>query len=242
MNRPLLDKVALVTGASRGIGYAAARAFAEAGAHVIAVARTIGGLEELDDEIKAQGGAATLVPLDLRDGEGIDRLGAEIYKRWGRLDILLGNAGQLGTITPVSHIEPKVFDEVMAVNVTANWRLLRSLDPLLQQSRAARVLFMSSGAAHNPRPFWGAYSISKAALETLAVTYARETEHTAIKTLLINPGPLRTAMRAKAIPGENPETLKKPQDLAPHLVALSADTMQQSGVLWDFPSRSFITI
>jgi len=242
MARALEGKIALVTGASRGIGYAAAKAYGAAGAHVIAVARTVGGLEERDDEIKAAGGSATLVPLDLKDGAAIDRMGHAIYERWGKLDILLANAGILGSITPVGHISPKEFDDVMAVNVTANWRLVRSLDPLLRQSDAGRALFVSSGAARNRRPYWAAYTMSKAALEALAVTYAKETEKTAIKTLLINPGPLRTAMRAKAIPGEDPATLKTPADLAPHLVALSGSALAESGRLWDFPSQSFMDV
>jgi len=242
MMRSLEGKIALVTGASRGIGYAAAKAYGAAGAHVIAVARTVGGLEELDDEIKAAGGSATLVPLDLKDGAAIDRMGHAIYERWGKLDILLANAGILGSITPVGHISPKEFDDVMAVNVTANWRLIRSLDPLLRQSDAGRALFVSSGATRNRRPYWAAYTMSKAALEALAITYAKETEKTAIKTLLINPGPLRTAMRAKAIPGEDPATLKTPADLAPHLVALSGSALAESGRLWDFPSQAFMDV
>lgn len=242
MERPLEGRIALVTGASRGIGYAAAKAYAAAGAHVIAVARTVGGLEELDDAVKAEGGSATLVPLDLRDGDGIDRLGAALYERWGRLDILLANAGILGTITPVGHIEPKVFSDVIAINVTANWRLIRSLDPLLRRSDAGRALFVSSAAVRNLRPYWAAYSMSKAALEAMAITYAKETERTSVKTLLVNPGPLRTAMRAQAIPGEDPATLKTPADLAPHLVALSGPGMTKSGLLWDFPTSSFVNV
>ncbi len=242
MSKPLENKVALVTGASRGIGYAAAKAYAEAGAHVIAVARTVGGLEELDDDIKALGGSATLVPLDLTDGDGIDRMGAAIYERWGKLDVLLGNAGILGGITPVAHLDPKDFDKVIQVNITANWRLIRALDPLLRLSEAGRALFISSGAARNRRPFWGAYSMSKAALEALAITYAKEMEKTPVKVLLVNPGPLRTAMRAKAMPGENPDSLKKPSDLAPHLVKLSLPEIDKTGMLWDFPSKSFLQI
>lgn len=242
MSLSLEGKIALVTGASRGIGYAAAKAYAAAGAHVIAVARTVGGLEELDDAIQSSGGRATLVPLDLRDGPAIDRLGGEIYKRWGRLDILLANAGVLGTITPLSHLEPKVFDEVMATNVTANWRLIRSLDPLLRQSDAGRALFISSGAAHSCRPYWGAYAMSKAALEVMALVYSRETANTPIKTIVINPGALRTAMRALAAPGEDPATLKTPADLAPHLVELGGSTTDKSGVLWDFSTLGFTAL
>ncbi len=179
MTSPVLKgRIALVTGASRGIGRATALELAKAGAHVIAVARTVGGLEELDDEIRAAGSAATLVPIDLKDFDAIDRLGAAVLERWGKLDILVGNAGMLGPLSPLGHVEPKAFDEVMAVNVTANWRLIRSLDPLLQASDAGRALFVSSGAAHKTMAYWGPYSISKAALQALAMTYAAETQRT----------------------------------------------------------------
>ncbi len=201
MTLPLANRIAVVTGASRGIGRAAALALAEAGAHVIAVARTAGGLEELDDAIKAKGGAATLVPLDLKDSAGIDRLGAAIYERWGRLDMLFANAGILGTITPLAHLDPKVWDEAMAVNVTANWRLIRSLDPLLRLSDAGRALFVSSGAARSCRAYWGPYSVSKAALEALVRTYAEEVRKTPIRVAAIDPGRTRTAMREQAMPG-----------------------------------------
>ena len=214
MTKPLDGRIALITGASRGIGRASAIALAEAGAHVILVARTVGGLEETDDEIQKAGGNATLVPLNLRDFDAIDRLGASIYERWGKLDALLGNAGVLGQLTPLAHLEPKTFQEVMEVNVTANWRLIRSLDPLLRQSDAGRVLFVTSGAARKHIPFWGAYAMSKSALEILALTYAVECEPTNIKVNLLNPGPMRTLMRKKAMPGENPEDLVKPEDMA----------------------------
>ena len=213
--KPSLEgRIALVTGASRGIGRASAIALAKAGAHVILVARTVGGLEETDDEIQKAGGSATLVPLNLRDFDAIDRLGASIYERWGKLDALLGNAGVLGQLTPLAHLEPKTFQEVMEVNVTANWRLIRSLDPLLRQSDAGRVLFVTSGAARKHVPFWGAYAMSKSALEILALTYAVECEPTNIKVNLLNPGPMRTLMRKKAMPGENPEDLVKPEEMA----------------------------
>ncbi len=216
--RPLAGRIAVVTGASRGIGYHAAKTFGVAGAHVVAVARTVGGLEELDDEIKAAGGTATLVPLDLKDSPGIDRLGAAIFERWGRLDLLLANAGILGQLSPLGHVAPKVWDDVMAVNVTANWRLLRSLDPLLRQSEAARAIFMTSGAADGENPFWGPYAVSKAALEALASTYAAENRKTRIRVALVNPGAVRTAMRAQAMPGENPETLPHPSEIAARLL------------------------
>src|SRR5256885_10678331 len=174
MTPPLAGKIALVTGASRGIGYAAALALARAGAHVVALARTVGGLEELDDAIRAAGSAATLVPLDLKDCEGIARLGAALNERYQRLDILIGNAGVLGPLSPLGHVEPKAWDDVIAVNVTANWRLIRAMDPLLHRSDAGRVVLLTSGAASKAFAYWGPYSSSKAALEVLARTYAAE--------------------------------------------------------------------
>lgn len=218
MTRPMEGRLALVTGASRGIGRAAAIALAKAGAHVICAARTVGGLEETDDEIQKAGGTATLVPINLRDFDAIDRLGASIHERWGKLDAFLGNAGVLGALTPLAHIEPKTFTEVMDVNVTANWRLIRSLDPLLRGSDAGRVLFITSGAARKHNAYWGAYAVSKAALESMALTYAVECSVTNIKVNLLNPGPLRTAMRKKAMPGEDPMSLRTPDDLAPKIV------------------------
>jgi NAD(P)-dependent dehydrogenase (short-subunit alcohol dehydrogenase family) len=220
MNKVMEGRIALITGASRGIGRAAALALAQAGAHVILVARTVGGLEEADDEIQKIGGTATLVPMNLRDGDAIDRLGASIFERWGRLDAFLGNAGVLGQLTPLAHLEPKTYQEVMEVNVTANWRLIRSLDPVLRQSEAGRVLFVTSGAARKHTPFWGAYAVSKAALESLALTYAAECETSRIKVNLLNPGPMRTAMRKKAMPGEDPATLPDPEDLTPRIVEM----------------------
>lgn len=229
MPQPLANRIALVTGASRGIGREAAKALAAAGAHVIALARTVGALEELDDEIKALGGSATLVPLDLKDFAALDRLGASIFERWGRLDAFLGNAGVLGTLTPLAHLKPKIFQEAMDVNVTANWRLIRSLDPLLRRSEAGRVVFVTSGAARMHIPFWGAYAVTKAALESLALIYAAECETTAIRVNLFNPGPLRTAMRAKAMPGEDPMTLAPPETAAPALVELLSPSCTKNG-------------
>ena len=200
----LAGRLALVTGASRGLGAAAALAFAREGAHCVLVARTVGGLEELDDRIRAEGGSATLVPLDVTDGPGIDRLGQALYERFGKLDVLLGNAGVLGVLSPVGHIEPNVFEQVMAVNVTANWRLIRSLDPLLRQSDAGRAIFVTSGISRRVVPYWSAYAASKAALDMLVGTYAAEVAHTAVRANLYNPGPMRTRMRAQAFPGEDP--------------------------------------
>ncbi|MCG7393980.1 SDR family NAD(P)-dependent oxidoreductase [Microvirga sp. ACRRW] len=234
MTKPLANRVAVVTGASRGIGRAAALALAEAGAHIIALARTQGALESLDDEIRARGSSATLVPVNLKDLDAIDRLGAAIYERWGKLDILLGNAGQLGELAPIAHIDQPVWDEVMTVNVTANYRLLRSFDPLLRASDAGRAIFVTSGAAHKHKAYWGVYSVSKAALEALVRTYAAETVTTPIRAMLINPGPLRTSMRKAAMPGEDPLTLKTPDDLAPHIVKLALPSWDQTGKIYDF--------
>lgn len=233
----LSGKIALVTGASRGIGRNAALALAAAGAHVIAVARTTGGLEELDDQIKENGGAATLVPLDLKDSPGIDRLGAAIFERWGHLDILFANAGILGTVTPLAHLEEKVWDDVMAINVTANWRLVRSLEPLLRTSDAGRALFMGSAAALSCRPYWGGYSISKAALEALAKTWAGEVQKTNMRVNLFYPGPVRTRMRAQAMPGEDPETLPLPEALVPDIVRMLSPDFDETGTVFDYPTR-----
>jgi len=236
MSKTLEGRIALVTGASRGIGRASALALAGAGAHVILVARTVGGLEEADDEIQKLGGTATLVPMNLRDGEAIDRLGASIFERWGRLDALLGNAGVLGQLTPLAHLEPKTFQEVMEVNVTANWRLIRSLDPLLRLSDAGRVLFVTSGAARKHTAFWGAYAVSKAALESLALTYAAECEGSKVKVNLFNPGPVRTAMRKKAMPGEDPNSLPAPENLAPHIVEMLSPSYDRNETVINFRS------
>jgi NAD(P)-dependent dehydrogenase (short-subunit alcohol dehydrogenase family) len=236
VSRPLEKKIALVTGASRGIGRAAAVALGGAGAHVICVARTVGGLEDTDDAIVKAGGSATLVPLNLKDFAAIDRLGASIFERWGRLDAFLGNAGLLGTLTPLAQLDPKLFAELVEVNVTANWRLIRSLDPLLRQSEAGRALFVTSGAAHKHTPYWGGYAMSKAALESLTLTYAAECEGTKVKANLLNPGPIRTAMRAKAMPGEDPSSLKRPEALAPLIVELLSPSSSRNGELVNFQS------
>jgi NAD(P)-dependent dehydrogenase (short-subunit alcohol dehydrogenase family) len=212
IDKILAGRVALVTGASRGIGRAVALKFAEQGAHVVALARTQGGLEELDDAIRAQGGAATLVPLDLRQADDIDRMGFALYQKFGRLDILVGAAGVLGTLSPVGHVAPKDWDEVMAVNLTANWRLMRSFDSLLRQSDAGRAIFVTDGVARHASPYWGAYAASKAALETLARSWAAEVGRTtALRVNLIDPGIVRTRLRAKAFPGEDPMRHKPPE-------------------------------
>lgn len=225
----LKERIALITGASRGLGAAAAVAYAREGAHCVLVARTVGGLEAVDDQIKAAGGTATLVPLDVTDGAGIDRLGAALYERFGRLDVLLGNAGLLGTLSPMGHIEPAIFEKVMAVNVTANWRLIRSMDPLLRRSDAGRVIFVTSGVTRRIIPYWGAYAASKAALEMLAGIYAAEVEHTKIRVNLYNPGATRTGMRKEAFPGENPESLPPPEAHGEGLIQLALPSCTMNG-------------
>ena len=241
-------RVALVTGASRGIGRATALALAAEGVHVVALARTQGGLEDLDDAIRAiRPGAessATLVPCDIKDYAAIDRLGEALFRRWGRLDILVGNAGALGPLSPLHHVDPKQWDDVIGVNVTANWRLIRALDPLLRRSQAGRVVFVTSGAASRAelRAYWGPYAVSKAALDALARTYAAETATTsAVRVMLLNPGPLRTRMRAAAMPGEDPLTLRTPEDIAPKIVALCSPEWRETGKLYDFPSDKVLS-
>ena len=225
----LQGRLALVTGASRGLGAAAAVAFAREGAQCVLVARTVGGLEAVDDQIKAVGGSATLVPLDVTDGAGIDRLGAALYERFGKLDVLLGNAGLLGTLSPMGHIDPAIFEKVMAVNVTANWRLIRSMDPLLQRSDAGRAIFVTSGVSRRVLPYWGAYAASKAALDMLAGVYAAEVAHTKVRVNLYNPGPTRTGMRKEAFPGEKPDSLPPPEAHGEGLVQLALPSCTMNG-------------
>jgi len=225
----LEGRTALVTGASRGIGAAVARLFAREGAHVVALARTVGGLEELDDAIRAEGGSATLVPQDMTDFDALDRLGAALFDRFGSLDVLVGNAGALGTLAPVNHIEPAVWDEAFAVNVTANFRLIRSLDPLLRRSDAGRAVFVTTGATRRPRAYWSAYGASKAALEYMVLAWADEVAKTGLRVNLVNPGATRTAMRAAAFPGEDPGSLPHPDEIAPAFLALAAPDCTRHG-------------
>src|SRR5215831_12846969 len=226
---PLTGKIALVSGASRGIGYAAALALAQAGAHVIALARTVGGLEELDDAIRAAGGTATLLPLDLRKFEQIDQMGAALYQRFGRLDVLVGNAGVLGSLSPMGHFEPKVWTEVMEVNVTANWRLIRALDPLLRLSAEGRVIFTTCAAARETTPYWGAYAASKAALETMARIYAGEMTKTNVRVNLVDPGIVRTNLRAQGFPGEDISKLRSPEEVTEPFVMLAMTDRAKHG-------------
>ena len=221
-DRPLDGLIALVTGASRGIGRASAIGLADAGAHVIITGRTQGALEELDDEIKSRTGErATIVAMDLAQLADIDVLGGVIYQRWGKLDILVHAAAQLGDMTPVSHLEPHVWDKVVNLNFTASFRLLRSLEPLLRQATAGRAIFLTTGVAVKPRAFWGVYGATKAGMENLVGSWADELEHTQVRASLLSPGPMRTRMRAQAFPGEDPMTLPDPVEIAPLVVELA---------------------
>lgn len=241
MTPPLSNRIALVTGASRGIGRAVALALANAGAHVVAVARTVGGLEELDDEIGAAGGSATLVPLDLKDHDGIARLGGALFDRYKKLDILVGNAGILGPLSPLSHVEPAAWDEVMAVNVTANWHLIRCMEPLLLMSDAGRAVFLSSGVSWHARAYWGPYAVSKAALNTMVQTWAAETVKTRVRVNLFAPGPIRTRMRAQAMPGEDPMTLQTPEQVAGAIVELCLPSFTESGKVYAYPVKRLLS-
>jgi len=230
----LAGRIALVTGASRGIGRAVVKRFAAEGAHVVAVARTQAALEELDDEVQAEGGQPLmLVPEDLTDHTKIDEIAVALAKRFARLDVLVGNAGVLGRLGPVGHMDPAMFETVMDVNLTVNWRLIRAMDPLLRQSPTGRVIFVTSGVGHEPRAYWGAYAISKAGLEMMAHVYAAELEKTNVKVNLINPGRTRTKMRQAAYPGEDPETLPLPEAHADAFVRLASAECQEHGALID---------
>ena len=231
---PLKDRLALVTGASRGIGRAVALGLAKAGAHVIIIARSSGALENLDDEIQALGGKATLVQLDLRKGERVDQLGPTLYQRWQHLDILFANAGILGPLSPLSHVTEEGFLSTIETNLTANWRLIRTLAPLLQKSDAGRAIFLSSGAASGKYAYWGPYAASKAGLEALAKTWAHEQENSNLRVNIINPGAMRTQMRAKAFPGEDPETLPAPDELVPLVLELASPQCQRNGEIVNF--------
>jgi NAD(P)-dependent dehydrogenase (short-subunit alcohol dehydrogenase family) len=240
MPQPFADRIALVTGASRGIGYATALALARGGAHVVALARTVGGLEELDDAVRAAGGSATLTPLDIRDYPALYRLAAALNERYGRLDVLVGNAAVAGVPSPLDHIEPKAWDESLAINLTANWHLIRAMDPLLKRSSAGRAVFITSGVATSARAYWAPYSVSKAALDVLVRTYAEEASSTNVRVNLFNPGPTRTRMRALAMPGENPATLPAPDEVAEKIVDLCLPDSTENGKLYDFPAGKLL--
>ncbi len=240
MSKPLSDRIALVTGASRGIGAALALQLAQAGHHVVAVARTVGGLEELDDKIKAAGGSATLVPLDVKDADGIARLALALNERYRRLDVLVGNAGILGPLSPLGHIEPKDWDNLLAVNVTANWQLIRAMDPLLKAAPAGRAVFLTSTVASMGRAYWGLYAASKAALDALVRSYAAECATTNVRTNLFSPGPTRTRMYASAFPGIDPLTLPTADEVARAIVPLCLPDCTENGKLYDFRAGKFL--
>jgi NAD(P)-dependent dehydrogenase (short-subunit alcohol dehydrogenase family) len=241
MTLPLASRIALVTGASRGIGYATALALAKAGAHVVAVARTQGGLEELDDDIRQGGGSATLVPLNLTDFEGIARLGAALHERHGKLDILIGNAGVGGPSSPLGHIELKPWNDVMGINASANFQLIRCMEPLLRQSDAGRAVFITSSASSEAPAYRGPYAASKAALEALVRVWANEVASTAIRVNLFSPGPIRTRMRAAIFPGEDPMTLDTPEQAAEFIVPMCAPSWSETGKLYDYKTRTLLT-
>jgi NAD(P)-dependent dehydrogenase (short-subunit alcohol dehydrogenase family) len=228
----LKDRIALITGASRGIGRAVAEKFAQEGAHVLLLARNRKALERVDDAIRAAGGKASLAPLELADGKSIDALGPTLYERFGRLDILVGNAAILGRLSPLTHIPSEHWERVLAINVTANWRLIRTLDPLFRRSDAARVIFVTSGVARSARAYWAPYSVSKAALEALAKTYANETAGTPIRVNLVDPGALATRMRAEAYPGEDQATLPTPEQVTEIFVTLAMAENDVTGQLF----------
>jgi NAD(P)-dependent dehydrogenase (short-subunit alcohol dehydrogenase family) len=225
----LAGRIALITGASRGIGAAVALRFATEGAHVVLAARTVGGLEELDDAIRAAGGAATLVPVDLRDFIKIDELAAKLFDRYGRLDILVGNAAEFGVFSPLGHIDPVTWAEVIDLNLTANWRLIRAMDPLLRAAPAGRAIFVTSGVARGVFPYWGPYAVSKAGLEMMVKIYAGEISQTRVRANLLDPGIVRTRLRARAFPGEDPSRLPLPDSVAEAFLALALPDCARNG-------------
>ncbi len=227
-------RIALVTGASRGIGRATAVALAAEGVHVVLIARTQGGLEETDDEIRALGSEATILPLDLREGAQIDAIGPTLFQRFGRLDILVHNAGALGRLTPVAHILPDDWSDVVALNMSAAWRLIRTCGPLLRQSPSGRAVFVTESRAREPKAYWGAMGATKAGMEHLVLTWAQEVATTPVRVNLYDPGPVATRMRSNAFPGEDRSTLPQPSAVAPGLAALCLPAEQRNGTLVRF--------
>ncbi|EJF80727.1 hypothetical protein MCO_00241 [Bartonella sp. DB5-6] len=236
----LFGRVALVTGASKGIGYHLALELAARGAHIIALARTVSGLTELDNQIREKGACATLVPLDLHHMEHIDTLSVSIANRWKKLDIMVANAGILGTLSPIAHIENTVFEDVFQINLISQWRLMKAMEPLLRKSDAGRVILLSSSVAHIARAFWGPYAASKAALEIIARCWAEELKQTLIKINCVDPGATRTAMRAQAMPSEDPQTLPSPQEVATKIVHLSSPNLKETGRLFNVRKNRFM--
>jgi NAD(P)-dependent dehydrogenase (short-subunit alcohol dehydrogenase family) len=228
----LKGRIALITGASRGLGRAIALAYAREGAHVLLLARSLATLGRVDDEIRAASGKASLIPLDLTDGGAIDALGPSLYERYGHLDVFVGNAAILGRLSPLPHIPSEHWERIFAVNVTANWRLIRTLDPLLRRSEAGRAIFVTSSVARSRRPYWAPYSVSKAALEALAMTYANETAEAGITVNLVDPGAMATRMRSEAYPGEDPKTLPDPAAATEIFVRLAMAANTKSGAIF----------
>ncbi|HWE79439.1 MAG TPA: SDR family NAD(P)-dependent oxidoreductase [Pseudolabrys sp.] len=240
-DRPLTDRIALVTGASRGIGAELALQLAQSGAHVVAVARTAGGLEELDDRIKTAGGSATLVPVDMKDSDGIARLALALDERYGKLDVMVGNAGILGPLSPLDHVERKDFENSMAVNVTANWWLIRTMDALLKRSDTGRAVFVTSGLSWRGQAYTGPYAAAKAALNMLVQTYAAESANTSVRVNAVNPGPTRTRMYASGWPGVDPDTLTPAEDVAKAIVPLCLPACSENGKVWDYREGRFLS-
>ena len=240
MTQNLQNKIILITGASRGIGRAVALAAAKAGADLIITGRTVGALEELDDDIKAAGGRATIVELDMQDYEAIPRLATAINGRWGRLDGFVANAATLGSLTPLSHLDHSVWNDTIAVNLTAQWHLIKAMEPLLLAASAGRAVLVSSGVAMGIKPFWGPYAISKAGLEAMGRVWAGETEQTNLRINILNPGGTATEMRASAFPGEDPSTLPQPEDVAPAFLALLDPACNDHGQRFD--ARSILNL
>ncbi len=232
MKKRLEGKIALVTGASRGIGAAVAKRYAEEGAHVILVARTISGLEEVDDYIKSVGGSSTIVPLNLLEHNKIDELGGVIAKRFGKLDVLVGNAGMLGVLSPAGHISPDVWDKTVSVNFTANYRLIRSFDPLLRAANAGRAIFVTSDAVNDNYPYWGLYSATKAAMEKMVMVYAEEMDKTKVRINLVDPGAVGTKMLAQAMPGRNMEEFTQPEHITDVFVKLAEESFNYNGKIF----------
>ncbi|CDO39922.1 SDR family NAD(P)-dependent oxidoreductase [Bartonella henselae] len=236
----LFGRVALVTGASRGIGYHLALELAERGAHIIALARTMSGLTELDNQIQKKGARATLIPIDLHHMENIDALAISITQDWKKLDIMIANAGILGTLSPIAHIENKVFEDIFQINLISQWRLMKAVEPLLRKSDAGRVILLSSSVAHVARAFWGPYAASKAALEIISRCWAEELKQTPIKINCVDPGATRTAMRAQAMPGEDPQTLPPPQEVAEKIAHLLSPDLKETGKLFNVRKNQFM--
>jgi NAD(P)-dependent dehydrogenase (short-subunit alcohol dehydrogenase family) len=232
----LAGKVALVTGASRGLGAAVALAFAREGAHLVLAARTVGGLEEIDDQMRAAGGTATLVPLDLRQFAKIDELAAALFQRYGRLDVLVGNAAEFGVFSPLGHITPEIWSEVIDLNLTANWRLIRAMDPLLRAAPCGRAIFATSAIGRDTLAYWGPYAVSKTGLEMLVRIYAAEVSKTRVRVNLVDPGPLRTRLRARAFPGEDPMGVPPPESIAAFFVELALPDCTRNGEIVTGPS------